>query len=104
MSERSRSLLCCILLIVAILVVFWPVLGHRFTTWDDYLVLAENPKLNPPSWRNMLWFWREPYIDFYVPMTYVVWSGLAWVGWIDDPALAVDGLRLDPRVFHAANL
>jgi Flp pilus assembly protein TadD len=41
-------------------------------------------------------YWREPYMDLYVPVTYMVWGVVAGVSYGD--------VGLDPRVFHTFNV
>lgn len=55
-----------------ILLVFGQTLGHEFLTWDDDLHITANPAFNPLGWSNLLWFWRAPYENLYIPVSYSV--------------------------------
>lgn len=94
-----------LLLVLATLVVLWPVCTHDFTTWDDYQNVAKNPRLNPPTTDGLLYFWTNlshPYMSIYIPLTYTLWGALAAVGRLDSPDAS--GVLLNPYLFHAANL
>jgi protein O-mannosyl-transferase len=76
--------------------------AHEFVVWDDGINVTHNPLLNPPSLQNVLTFWRRPYQEMYVPLTYTTWSLLARAARVDTPD--PEGVSLDPYLFHAANL
>jgi tetratricopeptide (TPR) repeat protein len=38
-----------------------------------------NPGLNPVSWEHWASFWSAPFKGLYIPVTYSVWSFLAWL-------------------------
>jgi hypothetical protein len=35
----------CLLIVVAVLLAFWPSLGGGFTSWDDQLIIVSNPQV-----------------------------------------------------------
>jgi protein O-mannosyl-transferase len=80
------------------IVVMAPLCAHEFTNWDDDKTVRGNPDFNPPSFAGVMRYWREPFMDLYVPVTYVVWGVVASVAY--DPSRG----GLDPRVFHAFNV
>jgi hypothetical protein len=87
------------LLVVAItLAVFAPICSHPFLSWDDDHTIEQNPLLQHPSVSNALHYWREPFMDLYVPVTYAVWSALAGISKL------ITGTSPDARVFHAASV
>lgn len=96
MGECGRSWGAALLVFGTAAVVFGRVLGFGFLDWDDHLTLATNPALNPPAWGEILRYWREPHLALYVPVTYTVWGGLAFVGW--------DGQQLQAWPFRAASV
>ena len=79
---------------------------NDFTMWDDHATLYKNPVLNPPGWDKLATIWTRFGADapmgLYVPFTYTVWSGLAWMGYLETPDN--DGIFLNPYVFHGASL
>jgi protein O-mannosyl-transferase len=92
-------------LLALVLLAFAPAMGAEFVRWDDSVTLHHNPRLNPPSWRNVAFYWndwRRGENGLYVPLTYTVWSALAWAGRVDQPDPA--GIQLNPWVFHSANV
>ena len=91
------------LLLLATLAIFWQVPGYEFVQWDDVLHVFENPYLQSLTFENILAFWREPYAELYIPLTYTFWSLTAAVSRAVT-AYATGGARLDPQFFHTLNL
>ncbi|HEX8525286.1 MAG TPA: tetratricopeptide repeat protein [Tepidisphaeraceae bacterium] len=88
---------------------FWRVwlgsLGEKrfdFVDWDDPKTIAANPDFNPPSVGSLLKYWKEPYLDLYIPVTYTVWTGVAAIAKL--PVADERGIAVDPYPFHAANI
>ena len=98
----SRRLLILSSLLALTLAAYAPVLSAEFVRWDDRFTLHHNPRLNPPTWTNVAHYWRHGEIGLYMPLTYTVWSGLAWIGHVETADLS--GISLNPWVFHATNL
>ena len=90
------------LLILAVTLTFAPVLRNGFLAWDDDKTIEHNPRIEHPSAANLLHYWRHPYMDLYVPVTYTAWSGIAWASRLLHGSQSEDAL--DPRLFHAASL
>jgi tetratricopeptide (TPR) repeat protein len=102
MSARSARFLTILVLVGATLAVFGPIAVHDFVGWDDDINLYDNAYLDPVSSETVLHFWRSPYFKLYIPVTYTLWSGLAWAAQTlhpDSPAL-----RDYPAYFHIASL
>ena len=91
-----------LLVLVAVLVTFGPLVPHDFGGFDDDMNVARNPHLNPPTWVGVAHYWLAPEFDLYVPFTYTVWSAAAGVAWLDEPDAL--GRRLNPYVFHLLNV
>ncbi|MBN1672254.1 MAG: tetratricopeptide repeat protein [Kiritimatiellae bacterium] len=85
------------LLVLAVLLTFYPVLGHEFLEWDDSFNVFENPRLNPVTWRHICHFWRHPTEHHMYPLTSTLWALIALVARRPDHSL-------DPAFFHAANV
>src|SRR5215470_15448203 len=62
------------LLVLVTLAVFWQVHGHEFVLWDDGLHVYENPYLQALTFDNIRVFWRAPYAELYIPLTYTLWA------------------------------
>jgi tetratricopeptide (TPR) repeat protein len=85
------------------LVVFWQVSRFEFVAWDDGLHIYENPYLQSVTFDNILAFWRRPYAELYIPLTYTLWALTATLarGGLANPS---GGAPFDPQVFHLLNL
>lgn len=90
------------LLVLLVLLTFGRLLGCDFTWFDDRGTVSQNPRLNPPTWAGLGYYWRHPYANLYTPVTYTVWAALAAATWVPTPD--AQGIHLDPHVFHAANI
>jgi protein O-mannosyl-transferase len=90
------------IIVVVTLVTFWPVFKCDFTSWDDPETVASNPQLKPPSLGGVIRYWKRPAMGLYIPVTYTVWSGIAFVSGPGD--MPGEGTQLDPVLFHGANL
>jgi hypothetical protein len=66
---------------VVTLAVFWPVHSHEFVLWDDHRNISENPALHSFTLDHILSFWRAPYMDLYIPFTYMLWALTAAGRW-----------------------
>jgi len=84
------------IIVVAVLVIFWPVL-HGDWLWDDDWYLTKNPLMHDP-WR--LWkAWFEPgsFVEYYPIQQTVQW--VQWQLWGDDTF----GYHLTNVILHMAN-
>lgn len=93
-GERSRNGWAIVVIALVTVAVLSPIVGNSFLHWDDQLNLTENPDFTPVTVAGVMKYWRKPYLDLYIPVTYTAWGLLAAVG----------GGEPDARVFHAANL
>src|SRR5215510_6057884 len=91
------------LLALVTLVVFWQVHNHAFVLWDDGLHVYENPYLQALTFDNIKAFWREPYAELYIPLTYTLWALTAVVARGVSPS-PTDGAPFAPEFFHTLNL
>ena len=92
-----------IFLVLATVVVFWPVISHQFLRYDDPVDVYKNPYLQQPSLENLLHFWRYPYEGLYTPLTYTFFALAAWTPSLLPGALSRE-FAPDPRIFHSLNL
>jgi protein O-mannosyl-transferase len=101
-ADSTVRLFPLLLLAAAIVGVFWPVCTHEFVRWDDTHNLVANPDMNPPTLAGVARYWdfRRPFKDLYIPLTYSVWSAVAWM----DVSSSVEGPALNPYLFHTVNL
>jgi tetratricopeptide (TPR) repeat protein len=74
----------------------------EFSNWDDPENIARNPRLNPPSWESVRYYWTHEHMLLYMPVTLTAWSGAAAVAQLDAPD--PDGIALNPWVFHTLNV
>lgn len=97
-----RHLLAALLLIGITLAVFWPVHGHKFVLWDDQINVYENPFLAPTTPSNISHLWKKPYENLYIPLTYTLWAGVAYL--TQRPTMEKTKAQFNPSPFHATNL
>ncbi len=90
----------CLFLVVVTLAIFSPIRNHEFV-WDDRGNITENPYLRQVTPSNVLSFWQRPQQQFYIPLTYTVWAGIAALA--GNPT-ADPRHRLDAGPFHLVNL
>ena len=85
--------------------VYWNVLGADFVTWDDQILVYENPLIDPAVGADWGQFWRQAYLYLYMPLTYSAWAVLAQMSWQPNAgSLGGDTSPLNPQYFHVANL
>jgi Flp pilus assembly protein TadD len=91
-----------VIIVGAVLITFGHACGYDFINLDDYLFLARNPLMNPPTWHSLRVFWTTAQFQMYDPLTFTVQAGVALVAHVaSDPET---GVSLNPRVFHAFNI
>jgi len=57
--------------------VFGQVVGFEFLPfWDDDTNIHRNPLYAPLSWGSVAMFWKAPFQQLYIPVTYTVWGAL----------------------------
>ena len=71
-------------------------------SWDDDKNVYENPYLNPVGYSNTLRFWKEPYENLYIPLTYTVWAMEARLSRLS--ITKENWNKLNAKVFHLGNL
>ena len=91
-TTRLRRIAAALLMLVT-LAVFWQVHSFEFVQWDDGLHIFENPYLQSVTFDNILAFWRKPYAELYIPLTYTLWALTATV--------SQGGRRLPPVASHS---
>ncbi len=87
-------------IVLAVVVVFFPILDHGFLGWDDPQSIRHNPALNPVTATSFIDAWRAPHMQLYIPVTYTVWGAVAVLA----QATGADGAGDRPGLFHAASL
>jgi hypothetical protein len=96
------------IIVAALVLTFGRVIGNGISPIDDNDNIFRNPRmdsLNPPTLvgpRGVGVYWTHGVEHLYVPLAYTFWTLLAMASWTQtaDP----NGLRIDPRIFHAASL
>lgn len=98
MEEKKKQIWICIgviFLVTALL--YFPLLSADFIGIDDGTHLFKNPLILHPTASTLWEFWRKPFFELYIPLTYSVWWGVAKLSlWLTD--------TLDPFFFHFLNL
>lgn len=91
------------MLVIAVALAFFPVVGHEFLMYDDPLNVTENSFLQSPLvWRRVVRFWIAPYEGLYAPVSYTFYAGIVrgseLIGAVDTEG------ELAAWPFHLANL
>jgi hypothetical protein len=76
--------------------------AHDFTEWDDTYTIHQNPRLNPPTWETIRYYWTHSEYGLWMPGTYMAWAGLAKVARLS--SADERGIWLNPWVFHSASV
>jgi hypothetical protein len=89
-----------LVLLVSVLV-FIPAAGFEFVNLDDNINVYRNGNVTDPSLPNILEFWKGPYQNLYIPLTYTLWALQAKLS-----ALFLSGPDdlPDPFIFHTINI
>jgi len=86
------------------LATFWAARDAAFV-WDDQPYnLAGNPAVMRGHYAS---FWKHPYRDFYIPVTYTVWTAVADMTrnpLVSDSGLKSESFRTINLITHAANV
>ena len=88
-------------LILANLLVYGPATGFDFVSYDDGQHVYENSHVQDFSFSNLVFFWKQPYQNLYIPLTYNLWSLLAK---LSDIFPGESDQALNPHIFHMANV
>ena len=105
-ADRRRTRLAALLALALTLAVFQGVGRLGYVNWDDPLHVCDNPYLNPVTVPHVLHFWRKPYHNLFIPLSYTLYALLALAARGVTPlATPREGITFyDPHVFHTANL
>ena len=100
-SRTRATLLALGLVVFAAVACLAPIGRNDFVRWDDDQTIRLNPALNPPTMESLAHAWTREHMNLWVPVTYTVWMGLAWLSRV----IGSDAYApLNPAVFHAASL
>jgi hypothetical protein len=100
MTRRKPAILA-LLLIALTLATFARAVPNDFVGWDDPDTISSNPRLNPPSFDSIVYYWTHSDGGLYVPVTYTLWVALAAIARVR----GADGsVSLNPWVFHGASV
>src|SRR5262245_45857341 len=104
--EHRRTVLPAVvsiaIIVIATVAALRPVVKCGFTTWDDQVTVSENQNLKPPGLHKLIHHWTHAAMGLYVPVTYTFWSAVAFLS--PPPLLPSEPMKLDPALFHGANL
>ena len=102
-AAARRPGLSAWLCVLVTLAVFGQVWRFAFVWWDDGLHVYDNPLLQSLTFDHVLAFWRAPYAELYIPLTYTLWALTAAVArGTSAPPAGADALV--PAWFHGLNL
>ena len=91
-----------VLIICIILISFAPLFKNNSFVWDDVGHVVENDLMHPVTSKNILQYWKKPYLKLYIPLTYTIWSAISFAD------SSFHSKNLEPHsnanLFHMANL
>jgi len=100
----GRPFIIGLILLVIVAAVYSRVISFQFLPfWDDDTNIHRNPLYSPLCWSSVALFWKGPFQQLYIPVTYSVWAFLVALSRL----LAGTGLSvgpINPVLFHGANL
>jgi tetratricopeptide (TPR) repeat protein len=106
LTAPSRRLLGIrLILLIAVLLVFGRILGNDFVNWDDNPLIYANPNITRPTFSGLIHHWNpnDPNnSEMYDPLVFTTWWSLAHIAQLENADFL--GSKLNPYVFHAANL
>lgn len=98
----GRVVLIAILCLVA--GVYAQVVTFQFLPfWDDDTNIHRNPLYAPLSLESVLMFWKGPFQQLYIPVTYSVWAGLVALSRLFAGTTISFG-PINAALFHSANV
>ncbi|HJT25035.1 MAG TPA: hypothetical protein VJ873_10685, partial [bacterium] len=83
---------CALLLFLAVLLFYLPVLQNDFVNWDDKDAITDNPAIRHLDWAFVKWAFTTYATGNWMPLTWLSFALNYLMG------------GLDPRVFHATNV
>ena len=98
--DRFRTLLVCLILVLATFAVYWHVTGHDFVLFDDKLYVYENSHIqNGLTVDSIIWAFTTTHAGFKIPLT---WLSLM----LDFELYGLDagGYHLTNLLLHIANV
>jgi tetratricopeptide (TPR) repeat protein len=76
---------------------------HFLPFWDDDTNIHRNPLYAPLSWSSVAIFWKGPFQQLYIPVTYTAWAGLVALSRVVAGTTISFG-PINAALFHGANL
>lgn len=96
-AAPERTLIPLLVLLAAI-VAFLPILQNGFVNWDDDKNLLENPNFRGLGWKEIRWMFSTFYMSNYRPLTWVS-LGADYLLW----GMIPSGYHLTSLLLHGAN-
>jgi hypothetical protein len=98
----TRPYLLALLVFVVAIAAMGRIWSNDFINWDDSTTLYANPRMNPPTWETLKFYWTHSEFGLYIPGTYTIWAGLAKLSYRTE--IDLRGSHLSAGVFHAASV
>lgn len=76
---------------------------HFLPFWDDDTNIHRNPLYAPLSWGSVATFWKAPFQQLYIPVTYSVWAGLVALSRVV-AGTSISFGPINAALFHGTNL
>jgi len=97
-AQPVRIGLALIILCLATLAAFWPVLHNGFVNWDDGTNIRDNLSYRGLGWAQLRWMWTTFHMGHYQPLSWMS-LGLDFLLWGMDPV----GYHLTNVLLHMTN-
>jgi Flp pilus assembly protein TadD len=95
-----------LILLIAIVIVYFRIFSAGFVSLDDDFQVYANPFLNPPTLQSVARFWQHAYEQLYVPLAYTILAAIASFAGVPqhfDSSLG-HAVSLNPAAFHVASV
>jgi tetratricopeptide (TPR) repeat protein len=100
---KSPRVMSCLVLAITAAVYFQTCFFEFLPFWDDDTNIHRNPLYSPLSLDNIALFWKGPFQQLYIPVTYSVWGALVALSRVLAGTSVAVG-PINPVLFHGTNL
>src|SRR5690242_19505372 len=79
MPPAIRRYWPAVVIAIAIIAVYFPVVGFQFTNWDDKSNIIDDVAVPTPEIGSLVQIWTQPRMRLWVPVTFSTWWFLSLV-------------------------
>ncbi|MBF0314065.1 MAG: tetratricopeptide repeat protein [Oligoflexia bacterium] len=70
----TDNIIIFLIIFFATFILYSQAINHPFNFLDDNVHIYENPHYDPVNFKNLLFYWTNPYFSLYIPLTYTLWG------------------------------